>query len=418
MHRTKTHLPTNQELPPNNPRRVLMTADTVGGVWHYSLDLCQMLANHGVEVLLATMGAPLSTAQQQAADSLNNTTVVQSEFKLEWMDDPWTDVDRAGEWLLALEAQWRPHLIHLNNFAHGALPWRAPVLMVAHSCVYSWWHAVHNGPPPPRYAEYHRRVERGLQAADVVAAPTAAMRDALHNHYANIANSVVIPNGRPLDAFAPRAKQPYIFTAGRLWDEAKNIATLANTADTLHWPLYIAGAARSPEQNGGQFAAVDSERVHLLGQLDHTQMRERMGEASIYCLPARYEPFGLSVLEAALSGCALVLGDIPSLRENWDGAALFVPPEDGAGLADALNRLAANPQLRTRLAGEAQRRAARFSDKRMGAGYLIAYHALTAAPAAGILPHTVQRNTSAGDGYRRETVRDGSHAPMHERVSS
>ncbi len=33
-------------------------------------------------------------------------------------------------------------------------------------------------------------------------------------------------------------------------------------------------------------------------------------------LPARYEPFGLSVLEAALSGCALVLGDIPSLRES------------------------------------------------------------------------------------------------------
>ena len=52
-----------------------------------------------------------------------------------------------------------------------------------------------------------------------------------------------------------------------------------------------------------------------------------MGRAAIYALPARYEPFGLSILEAALSGCALVIGDIPSLREIWADAALFVPSD-------------------------------------------------------------------------------------------
>jgi glycogen synthase len=50
--------------------------------------------------------------------------------------------------------------------------------------------------------------------------------------------------------------------------------------------------------------------------------------ASIYALPARYEPFGLSALEAALSGCALILGDIPSLREVWLEAAPYVSPDD------------------------------------------------------------------------------------------
>ncbi|MEB3829625.1 glycosyltransferase [Phormidium sp. CCY1219] len=49
--------------------------------------------------------------------------------------------------------------------------------------------------------------------------------------------------------------------------------------------------------------------------------------AAIYAFPARYEPFGLSVLEAALSGCALVLGDIPRLREMWGDAAVFANPD-------------------------------------------------------------------------------------------
>ena len=38
------------------PRRILMTADTIGGVWSYALELAQGLARHGVEVALATMG--------------------------------------------------------------------------------------------------------------------------------------------------------------------------------------------------------------------------------------------------------------------------------------------------------------------------------------------------------------------------
>ena len=57
--------------------------------------------------------------------------------------------------------------------------------------------------------------------------------------------------------------------------------------------------------------------LEALGKLPAAEMKLWFAHAAIYCLPARYEPFGLSVLEAGLSGCALVLGDIPSLREIW-----------------------------------------------------------------------------------------------------
>ncbi len=76
--------------------------------------------------------------------------------------------------------------------------------------------------------------------------------------------------------------------------------------------------------------------------------------ASIYAMPARYEPFGLSILEAGLSGCALVLGDIPSLREHWDGAAAFVAPDDREALRSAIEGLIDSPARRAELGRRAR----------------------------------------------------------------
>jgi hypothetical protein len=46
-------------------------------------------------------------------------------------------------------------------------------------------------------------------------------------------------------------------------------------------------------------------RVTPLGELTRRQLAREMGCAAIFAAPARYEPFGLAALEAALSGCAL-----------------------------------------------------------------------------------------------------------------
>ena len=67
-----------------------------------------------------------------------------------------------------------------------------------------------------------------------------------------------------------------------------------------------------------------------------TRCQRGIARAAIYALPAHYEPFGLSILEAAMSGCALVLGDIPSLREIWGDAAVFVHPDNRDAVARCL----------------------------------------------------------------------------------
>ena len=70
---------------------------------------------------------------------------------------------------------------------------------------------------------------------------------------------------------------------------------------------------------------------------------EQLGARPIFVSVARYEPFGLAVLEAAQAGCALVLSDIPTFRELWGGAALFVPANDDRALVSHVERLANEP---------------------------------------------------------------------------
>ncbi|MGH8503422.1 MAG: glycosyltransferase family 4 protein [Gammaproteobacteria bacterium] len=353
--------------------KVLMTADTVGGVWSYALELARVLESFDVEIILASTGALPSPAQRAAAESRPNITLYASAYRLEWMPDPWSDIEQAGEWLLEIAAHTRPDIIHLNDYAHGALPWNTPVLMAGHSCVLSWWQAVHGQPAPNVWARYRETVRRGVDGADMIVAPTHAMLTALERHYGLSRRRRVISNARASNDYPPGRKQALILAAGRLWDEAKNVQALARVAPELDWPVAVAGETRTP--GGGEPSAFSN--VQALGRLSRAVLAKWYATASIYALPARYEPFGLSALEAALAGCALVLGDIPSLREVWDDTALFVPPGDQAALAAALQALIADKGLRARYGSRARNRASwRYAPTRMGAAYHAAYDEL------------------------------------------
>lgn len=350
------------------PRRILMTTDTIGGVWTYTMELCEGLAEHDVLVLVASMGRALGPDQRAQVQGLANVELAESDFRLEWMDSPWKDVDAAGEWLLRLERRFRPDVVHLNGYAHAALDFQSPKLVVAHSCVLSWWRAVKGGELPQRHSEYARRVRAGLQGADMIVSPTAAMLSTLERQYAPFLSGEVIYNGRNPEKFRVGDKQERILGVGRLWDDAKNISTLAEIAPQLPWPVFVAGECHGPDSQ-----SLNPRNLHGLGRLAEAELIAEYERSAIFVAPARYEPFGLSVLEAALAGCALVLGDIPSLRELWSGAAEFVNPADRTALRDRIRRLIKRPTRRQSLAEKARGRALELNTQRMAEAYLSAY---------------------------------------------
>lgn len=384
--------------------KLLMTTDTVGGVWTYTMELCAALEEHGVEIELASMGRALSTEQAREVGRLTNVRVHESDYRLCWMDDPWEDVDRASRWLLKLERQIKPDLVHLNDLGHGGLPWQSPVVLVGHSCVYSWWEAVKKQlPEPGKWSRYRSVVRSSVQRADWLVAPSRAILKSLLYYYGPAQVSMVIPNGRSYPLLASVAgtsrpeslaslnsdellsseanNKPVIFAAGRIWDEAKNIASLVGIADQLPLPLYVAGETAQPGKTVDKGDGAESG-AHYLGFLNKEEMAQWLERASIYVAPAHYEPFGLGILEAARAGCALVLGDIPSLREVWADAAQYVDPLNPDELQQAVTRLATSPSRRQYLAGRAWQRAQVYSAERMANDYMQCYRTLVHGPHA------------------------------------
>src|SRR3974390_2090176 len=110
--------------------RVLITADAVGGIWSYAYELCRALPD--IHFTLANLGPLPAAAQRQAMQALANVELVCLECRLEWMESPWHDVDRAGTWLSKIARERAVDLVHLNGYAHAVHEFAAPVLITAH----------------------------------------------------------------------------------------------------------------------------------------------------------------------------------------------------------------------------------------------------------------------------------------------
>lgn len=337
-------------------RTVLMTSEPASGVFTYSLTLAKELAKAGTKTHLVMMGSKLRPPQAEAVRAIPGLVLHESNYAFDWAEQPWEEVARGSEWLRSLEAEVSPDIVHLNAFCHGAAGFKSPVVIVAHACPVTWWEAIHGSKLPDRLERYKDAAKRGLRAAHAVIAVSPSVRASIERHYGPLPRMAVVPNGLAFETTPPREKEPFVLTAGRLTDRAKNVDLLARVAPRLPWPVKFAGA---DSLDPNLFAGVES-----LGWLPPNELAEQMARASIFAAPARYEPFGVSILEAALSGCALVLGDIPSLREVWGNAALYVGVDDESGLAGAIRKLIEDPALRADYAANAHLRAQLFTATR------------------------------------------------------
>jgi len=361
--------------------RVFMTADAVGGVWQYAVDLARGLADAGLTTTLAVLGPAPSARQESEARAIAGLALIDTGLPLEWTaESPEAALD-AGAAVAALAAESGADIVHLNGPALAAGgSFTAPVVAVCHSCVATWWEAVRPGPLPADFRWRTDLLRRGYDAADALLAPTQAFAEATLRTYGLAQAPIVVRNGRHLTPAPPAATAPnraFVFTAGRLWDEAKNVAALDRAARRLANPVLAAGPTRAP--HGGTAAPA---HIEALGTLGSAELAGYLATQPVFASLALYEPFGLAVLEAAQAGCPLVLSDIPSFRELWDGAAAFVSPNDDEAIATALDRLLRDPGERARAGAAARERAARYTVDAMTAGVLAVYRDLLAARGA------------------------------------
>jgi glycosyltransferase involved in cell wall biosynthesis len=358
--------------PLKHKRRVLMTVDAIGGVWRYALDLAAELSGHDCEIVLAGLGPQPSAAQRTEAERIG--TVEWLDTPLDWMTEREADLDTLPAEIDRLVRRYAIDLVHLNapSQAYG-MPPTFPVVAVSHSCVVTWFHAVRHASLPRAWAWQKQRNRCGFDRADVVIAPSASHAALIERCYGAIGNLEVVRNSVHPALMSAPTREPLGFAAGRWWDEGKNARTLEAAAARCTWPILAAGPVRGP--NG---AECSFQAVRGLGELPGGEVRSLMASTGIFVSPSVFEPFGLAAVEAAEAETPLLLADIPTYRELWDGAAMFFPPRDAAALADAFNLLAADGRLRQKLGAAARQRALNYSPDRQTARMLSIYDAARA----------------------------------------
>jgi len=105
-----------------------------------------------------------------------------------------------------------------------------------------------------------------------------------------------------------------------------------------------------------------ADRIEFRGYVPYGRVAQELSNASVVVLPlpdepaARYFTSPLKLFDYMASGAPIVASDLPSVREvlRQGDNALLVPPDDPAALAQAIERLLAEPALARRLGSQAR----------------------------------------------------------------
>lgn len=347
--------------------RVLMTTDTVGGVWTFTQELTAGLMERGWTVSLVSIGRKPSVEQalwaSATAKRWSGFEFESAEAPLEWMQENTSAFSDVEPLLQRRLREFKPDVFHANQFCFGALRTNVPKLVTAHSDVLSWAAACRETPLEDSawLRQYQRLVSAGLAGADAVVAPTRWMLEALSRHFTIPVHCQVIPNGREIVQPESEPRKLQAVTAGRLWDGAKNVTMLRDVVSPM--PLLVAGETESE----GAAAPARLGEARLVGALPQDALLRLFAQSAIYVCTSCYEPFGLAPLEAALCGCAVLAHDIPSLREVWGDGALYF--EDVTALSRLLQELASDGALLGAAQARSLERAKTFARDAMSAAY-------------------------------------------------
>ncbi len=169
-------------------------------------------------------------------------------------------------------------------------------------------------------------------------------------------SAIVAPNCIDLAEMParPAAREKVILFAGRVVADKGADAFVAACALALPrlpgWRAEMIGADRfGPDSPDTPFLRAlrpraEAAGVALRGYQPHAEVLAAMAAASIVVVPSRWaEPFGLTALEAMASGAALLCSGRGGLAEVMGDAAMRIDPDDVAGMADCLARLALDP---------------------------------------------------------------------------
>jgi glycosyltransferase involved in cell wall biosynthesis len=169
----------------------------------------------------------------------------------------------------------------------------------------------------------------------------------------------VVHHGVRMRSPAHAAREKMVLHVGAI-QKRKNVARLIAAFRSLpgDWQLVLAGS----EGYGAKEALADAgPRVEVTGYVSDQELATLYARASIFAFPSLDEGFGIPVIEAMANGVPVVASNTSALPEVCGDAAILIDPMQTGQLADALQRLAADPDLRESYIARGLTRASKFT---------------------------------------------------------
>lgn len=239
---------------------------------------------------------------------------------------------------------------------------------------------------PDRFRASHRLLapawKRIARSARAITCPSRWLADLIEESAGDALPIRIIPNGIGREWVTPEAKQRHILVVSRLF-ERKGVQFLLQALQQgpLDHVVHIVGDGPYRPQLE-KLAREVPDRVVFHGWVDNDspELKYLYASASVFVFPSIAENFPISLLEAMLSGAAIVASDLPACREVLGDAALYTRAGDVESLRKYLLCLVNDSEKRDRYASLARRRVLdSFVWPRIGTQYDELFTALTAS---------------------------------------
>ena len=299
-----------------------------------------------------------------------------------------------ARWINAQPALALARLAHSGALLHGmaseaSIAWAPHRQVVTIHDTVPWTLGRRNAITSRHLAAQKRRLRR---CAAIIAVSDSVAAEAIERLGLDAGRTHVVPEGvSPVFTATPREDdydarrragiiaRDYLLWVGSLrrHDPRKALDVLLAAAQQVpSATLVLAGAEGEESRRLATLGAVLGVRLLLPGYVPDEALAALYRGAAVSVLPSTHEGFGLPVLEAMASGVPVVATQTGNLASLAGDAAVLVPANDPAALAQAINRLLHDPAERARLAAAGPLTAARYTWQRAAEMTIAVYRSL------------------------------------------
>jgi glycosyltransferase involved in cell wall biosynthesis len=296
----------------------------------------------------------------------------------------------------------RPDVAHFTN---GMIPIGSPVstIVTIHDMSLRLYPQCH----PVRRLLLNRPLMHVAirEATSIVTVSDSARRDLLRLHgvpadHVSVVHEAASPAFRPIEDRAElervrahyRLPERFILYVGTI-EPRKNLARLIDAfADARrrgipHHLVCVGPYGWASRDLTGRIDRLGlTDLIHFTGYARFEDLPAIYNLGDFFVFPSLYEGFGLPVVEAMASGIPVITSNTSSLGEIAANAAETIDPTNTEAIADAVFRLATDPDRRRDLAARGRRRARMFSWTQTAKEMLAVYHRAAGMASAAVTP--------------------------------